>query len=201
MLMTSNSNSKPGATSPNSTAIAIANTTTSNSSNFNTKIVAFNSPMTALEVTQPVQVPDPSPFDPHTVFIHPPFTTFPESNRHPEGLSYNLMTANPEWFLDPYDFISSVSPRPNAVQYPVKLEPPRKKSVMALGVNDVSDSDEPRFRCTFCRKSYSGENGKSMWRRHVTKRHNIVLSSRRDVKKGSQGRRANSKYLFHTQFA
>lgn len=163
--------------------------------------LAFNSPMTELELAQPVQVADPSPLDPHTIFIHPPFTTFPDSNRHPEGLSYNLLAANPDWFLDSRDFICSISARPDAVQYPVKLEPPRKKSVMALGVNETSDSDEPRFRCTFCRKSYSGENGKSMWRRHVTKRHNIVLSSRRDVKKGSRGRRATSTCLLQTQLA
>jgi hypothetical protein len=148
--------------------------------------------MTALELTQPVQPADPSPLDPDTVFIHPPFTSFPDADHHPEGLSYNLMAANLEWFLDPQDFVSSVSSRSDAVQYPVRLEPPRKKSIMALGVHEQGETDEPRFRCTFCRKSYSGENGKSMWRRHVTKRHNVVLSSRREVKKGSRGRHAST---------
>src|SRR5436190_6044314 len=38
----------------------------------------------------PTQVMDPSPNDPHAVFLHPPFETFPDAHLHPEGLSYIL---------------------------------------------------------------------------------------------------------------
>jgi hypothetical protein len=157
--------------------------------------LSFYTPMVVPE-PPPTQTMDPSPSDAYAIFIHPPFTTFPDSHLHPDGLSYAVLAANPDWFLDPHDFISVTSSNPAAIQYPIKLEPPRKRNLKALGSDGVTDGGEPRFRCTFCRKNYAGENAKSMWRRHVVKRHGIVMSNRRDVKKGVSrgGRRANSEY-------
>jgi hypothetical protein len=155
--------------------------------------LSFYTPMAVPEPPH-MQAMDPSPSDAYAIFIHPPFTTFPDSHRHPDGLTYAVLAANPDWFLDPRDFISVTSGSSTAVQYPIRLEPPRKRNLKALGSNGVTESGEPRFRCTFCRKNYAGENAKSMWRRHVVKRHGIAMSNRRDVKKGSSrgGRRANS---------
>jgi hypothetical protein len=155
--------------------------------------LSFYTPMVVPE-PPPTQPMDPSPSDAYAIFIHPPFTTFPDSHLHPDGLSYAVLAANPDWFLDPHDFISVTSSNPTAIQYPIRLEPPRKRNLKALGSDGVTESGEPRFRCTFCRKNYAGENAKSMWRRHVVKRHGIVMSNRRDVKRGVSrgGRRANS---------
>ncbi|KAL4071023.1 hypothetical protein J3A83DRAFT_4095032 [Scleroderma citrinum] len=130
---------------------------------------------------------DPSPSDPNVIFIHPPFVNFPNSHLYPEGLSYSLMAANPEWFLDQSDFISSVSTNPNAIPYPPQLEPPRgwcpakKKDLKALGPDGWPEGEEPRLRCTFCRRTYAGVNAKSMWRRHVYEKHKIAMSNRRDI--------------------
>ncbi|KAI0034275.1 hypothetical protein K488DRAFT_45749 [Vararia minispora EC-137] len=130
---------------------------------------------------------DPSPSDPTAVFIHPPFTSFPEANRHPGGLTYALMAANPEWFLDPSDFISSVSTNSNAITYPTQLEPPRgwcpakKKDLKDRGSGSWPEGEEPRLRCTFCRRTYAGVNAKSMWRRHVFEKHKIAMANRRDT--------------------
>lgn len=157
--------------------------------------LSFYNPMTALDVNNLAQAAaDPSPSDPHAVFIHPPFDEFPESESHPDGLTFALMAANPDWFLDPGDFISPHNsggpskPDTVQVQYPSRLEPPRKRNLKALGADGLTEGGEPRFRCTFCRKSYAGDNAKSMWRRHVVKRHFIAMSNRREVKKGSRGR-------------
>ncbi|KAH0838387.1 hypothetical protein J3R83DRAFT_6693 [Lanmaoa asiatica] len=96
------------------------------------------------------------------------------------------MAANPEWFLDPNDFISSVSTHPDAIPYPPQLEPPRgwcpakKKDLKALGPDGWPEGEEPRLRCTFCRRTYAGVNAKSMWRRHVYEKHKIAMSNRRD---------------------
>lgn len=153
--------------------------------------LSFYSPLTAVEVNNLAQAAaDPSPSDPHAVFIHPPFTNFPDAHLHPEGLTFALMAAKSDWFLDPGDFVSPISPgKPDAVQYPSKLEPPRKRNLKALGADGLTEGGEPRFRCTFCRKSYAGDNAKSMWRRHVVKRHYIAMSNRREVRKGTRGGR------------
>lgn len=157
--------------------------------------LSFYTPMVVPEPL-PMQAMDPSPSDAYAIFIHPPFTTFPDSNLHPDGLTYAVLAANPDWFLDPHDFISVTSSSPTAIQYPIRLEPPRKRNLKALGSDGVTENGEPRFRCTFCRKNYAGENAKSMWRRHVVKRHGIAMSNRREIKKGASrgGRRANSEY-------
>lgn len=146
---------------------------------------------TALEVnsSSAQAAADPSPHDPSAVFIHPPFTDFPDSDLHPDGLTFAILAANPDWFLDPGDFVSPANgggppSKSDAVQYPAKLEPPRKRNLKALGADGLTDNGEPRFRCTFCRKSYAGDNAKSMWRRHVVKRHYIAMSNRREVKRG-----------------
>ncbi|GLB36246.1 hypothetical protein LshimejAT787_0305340 [Lyophyllum shimeji] len=140
---------------------------------------------------------DPSPTDPDVVFIHPPFTTFPDSALYPDGLTYQLMTENPEWFLDADDFISENNTSPNAIPYPPQLEPPRgwcpakKKDLRERGSEGWPEGEEPRLRCTFCRRTYAGVNAKSMWRRHVFEKHKIAMSNRRDNNERPRGRGAN----------
>lgn len=155
-------------------------------------------------LAQPIPVMDPSSLDPHAFFLHPPFTAFPDSHNHPEGLSYALMSLNPEWFLDATDFVSTT---PNtdghhAVPYPPQLEPPRgwcpakKKDLKALGAEGWPEGEEPRLRCTFCRRTYAGVNAKSMWRRHVYEKHKIAMANRREGNdRGRVGRGSNSMYI------
>lgn len=155
-------------------------------------------------LAQPIPVMDPSPSDPNVVFIHPPFADFPNSHLYPEGLSYSLMASNPEWFLDQNDFISSVSMNSSAIPYPPQLEPPRgwcptkKKCLKALGPDGWPEGEEPRLRCTFCRRTYAGVNAKSMWRRHVYEKHKIAMSNRRDNNDRARGGRgAHSELIIH----
>ncbi|KAL6310052.1 hypothetical protein BKA93DRAFT_182203 [Sparassis latifolia] len=127
---------------------------------------------------------DPSPTDPGAVFIRPPFTSFPDAHKYKDGLTYNLMAANPEWFLDPKDFISYIHSDPAAICYPSQLEPPR--GWCPTKKKDVKDKwpggeEQPKLRCTFCRRTYAGVNAKSMWRRHVYEKHKIAMSNRRDT--------------------
>ncbi|KAF4623155.1 hypothetical protein D9613_001896 [Agrocybe pediades] len=130
---------------------------------------------------------DPQPNDPDVVFIHPPFTEFPGATDHPDGLTYALMAENPNWFLDSADFISQPgTDTAGVVPYPPHLEPPRgwcpakKKDLKDRGVDGWPEGEEPRLRCTFCRRTYAGVNAKSMWRRHVFEKHKIAMSNRRD---------------------
>ncbi|KIK71108.1 hypothetical protein GYMLUDRAFT_211006 [Collybiopsis luxurians FD-317 M1] len=148
---------------------------------------------------------DPSPSDPNTVFIHPPFTDFPGSQNFPEGLTFRHLTENPEWFLDVNDYIrvednSSNTPTlvtaqsASLIPYPPHLEPPRgwcpakKKDLKELGPDGWPDGEEPRLRCTFCRRTYAGVNAKSMWRRHVFEKHKIAMSNRRENGDRPRGR-------------
>jgi len=155
-------------------------------------------------VAQPIQVMDPSPTDPHAVFLHPPFTTFSDSHLHPEGITYSLMAANPEWFLDATDFISTTpkTDSRDAISYPPQLEPPRgwcpakKKDLKALGAEGWPEGEEPRLRCTFCRRTYAGVNAKSMWRRHVYEKHKIAMANRREGGDRVRGRTSNSTRVF-----
>ncbi|KAI0715280.1 hypothetical protein C8Q76DRAFT_674814, partial [Earliella scabrosa] len=134
---------------------------------------------------------DPAPGDPDTVFIRAPFTEFPGSSDRKTGLSYNDLAAHPNWFLDTGDFVG-----PNAVSYPPQLEPPRgwcptKKKDAKDG---WKEGEEPRLRCTLCRRTYAGVNAKSMWRRHVYEKHKIAMANRRennDRPGGRGGRGAN----------
>ncbi|KAF9240871.1 hypothetical protein BU15DRAFT_45483 [Melanogaster broomeanus] len=153
-------------------------------------------------LAQHIPVMDPSPSDPNVVFIHPPFIDFPDAHLYPEGLSYTLMAANPEWFLVSSDFLSSVSTNPDAIPYPPQLEPPRgwcpakKKDLKALGPDGWPEGEEPRLRCTFCRRTYAGVNAKSMWRRHVYEKHKIAMSNRRDGNERNRGGRGSNSTLF-----
>ncbi|KAI9445256.1 hypothetical protein H4582DRAFT_903898 [Lactarius indigo] len=137
-------------------------------------------------LTHPLPPMDPTPGEPNTVFIHPPFFDFPDSHLYPDGLTYSVMATNPDWFLDPTDFISTHTPNPNAIPYPPQLEPPRgwcpakKKDLKERGAEGWPDGEEPRLRCTFCRRTYAGVNAKSMWRRHVFEKHKIAMSNRRE---------------------
>lgn len=139
---------------------------------------------------------DPSPSDPDAVFIHPPFIDFPDAYKYKDGLTYNLMAANPEWFLDPTDYIATTNSLPGAIRYPPQLEPPRgwcparKKDIK----EGWAEGEEPRLRCTFCRRTYAGVNAKSMWRRHVYEKHKIAMSNRRDNNE-RKGRGSNSAYM------
>lgn len=137
--------------------------------------------------------PDPSRDDPNVVFFHPPFPTFPVSEKYPFGLTYNILISHPDWFLDAADFVKEDGSNPDGAVYPAELEPPRgwlpqKKEVPPRKANqrkdgdkqDGNDPDETKLRCTFCRRSYSGVNAKSMWRRHVYEKHRIAMSNRRE---------------------
>lgn len=145
---------------------------------------------------------EPQPSDPSVVFIHPPFSVFPDSHLYPDGLTYSLMAENPEWFLDPGDFISPNNTNSIAIPYPPHLEPPRgwcpakKKDLKERGVEGWPEGEEPRLRCTFCRRTYAGVNAKSMWRRHVFEKHKIAMSNRRDGSDRPRGRGANSMSFF-----
>ncbi|PCH33835.1 hypothetical protein WOLCODRAFT_64064 [Wolfiporia cocos MD-104 SS10] len=131
---------------------------------------------------------DPSPGDIGAVFLHPPFRDFPGADRYLDGLTYDLMNENPDWFLDPVDFRHEGNTNPNAIDYPQQLEPGRKKKSTGQ-----ASAEEPRYRCTFCRRSYAGVNAKSMWRRHVFEKHKIGMWNRRDPQDRKGGRNANSK--------
>ncbi|KAF8807502.1 hypothetical protein BYT27DRAFT_6572938 [Phlegmacium glaucopus] len=137
---------------------------------------------------------DPQPTDPTVVFMHPPFKIFPNSHLHSDGLTYALMAENPEWFLDANDFISEHNSNPHAISYPPHLEPPRgwcpakKKDLKERGSEGWPEGEEPRLRCTFCRRTYAGVNAKSMWRRHVFEKHKIAMSNRRDGNDRPRGR-------------
>ncbi|KAG6849871.1 hypothetical protein H0H93_004220 [Arthromyces matolae] len=137
---------------------------------------------------------DPLPTDPNVLFIHPPFTTFPRSSQSIDTLSYQLLVDNPEWFLDAEDFNPS---NPNAIPYPPFLEPPRgwcpqkKKDLRDRGSEGWPEGEEPRLRCTFCRRTYAGVNAKSMWRRHVFEKHKVAMANRRDNNDRPRGRGSN----------
>ncbi|KAF8898635.1 hypothetical protein BD779DRAFT_1431694 [Infundibulicybe gibba] len=140
---------------------------------------------------------DPQPSDPNVLFIHPPFVNFPDSHDHPEGLSYALLAENSEWFLDADDFTSQNNTNPRAIAYPPHLEPPRgwcpakKKDLRDRGSEGWPEGEEPRLRCTFCRRTYAGVNAKSMWRRHVFEKHKIAMSNRREGNDRPRGRGSN----------
>lgn len=132
---------------------------------------------------------DPVPGDPDCVFIKPPFTEYPGSEKQKTGLTYNILATHPDWFLDVNDFIG-----PNAVVYPPQLEPPRgwcptKKKDAKDG---WKEGEEPRLRCTLCRRQYAGVNAKSMWRRHVYEKHKIAMANRRETNDRPGGRGARS---------
>lgn len=156
----------------------------------------------------PLASMDPDPSDPNVVFIHPPFTTFPKDHLHIDGLTFPLLAENPEWFLDAVDFISQHNTNPNAIAYPPHLEPPRgwcpakKKDLRDRGEDGWREGEEPRLRCTFCRRTYAGVNAKSMWRRHVFEKHKIAMSNRRDGNDRPRGRGSGSelcKLVIHLQ--
>src|SRR6266478_702194 len=151
-------------------------------------------------LTHPLPPMDPTLGEPNTVFIHPPFFNFPDSHLYSDGgLTYTVVAVNPDWFLDPADFISMHTSNPNAIPYPPQLEPPRgwcpakKKDLKERGADGWPDGEEPRLRCTFCRRTYAGVNAKSMWRRHVFEKHKIAMSNRRE--NADRSRKANRMYL------
>ncbi|KAJ6610098.1 hypothetical protein B0H10DRAFT_446864 [Mycena sp. CBHHK59/15] len=140
---------------------------------------------------------DPLASDPNTVFIRHPFEKFPDQELYPEGLTYTALAENPNWFLDPDDFVCENSTNPAAIPYPAALEPPRgwcparKKDLKDKGPEGWPDGEQPRLRCTFCRRTYAGVNAKSMWRRHVFEKHKIAMSNRRNDMERPRGRSSN----------
>jgi hypothetical protein len=137
---------------------------------------------------------DPTPGDEDAVFIHPPFTDFPDAHKHKDGLTYNVLAANPNWFLDISDYQTVNGGSSDVIKYPTQLEPPRgwcpaKKKELKDG---WPEGEEPRLRCTFCRRTYAGVNAKSMWRRHVFEKHKIAMSNRRADAGDRKGRGSNS---------
>ena len=83
------------------------------------------------------------------ICLHPPFTS---------EISYEVLSHNPGWFLDPSDFIPN-----GGVPYPDILVPPPK-------------GDEAR--CTFCRKKWEGAGSGVCWREHVAAVHGIEVGSK-----------------------
>ena len=146
---------------------------------------------------------DPTPADPNAVFLHPPFTNFPNAEKYSQGLTYTVMADNENWFLDPQDFVSPVNNSPNAIPYPAQLEPPRgwcpakKKDLKERGGEPWPEGQEPRLRCTFCRRTYAGVNAKSMWRRHVYEKHKIAMANRRDTANPDRSRRRAGNSAFY----
>ncbi|KAG7450409.1 uncharacterized protein BT62DRAFT_1072490 [Guyanagaster necrorhizus] len=146
--------------------------------------------------TSPPLTLDVSEKDPDAVFIHPPFESFPGAETFPEGLTYTLMTEHLDWFLDPKDYLPLEGPRfkPDAIPYPPYLEPPRgwcpakKRDLKDKGLDGWAEGEEPRLRCTFCRRNYAGVNAKSMWRRHVFEKHKVAMSNRREGCERPRGR-------------
>ncbi|KAJ7631107.1 hypothetical protein FB45DRAFT_557164 [Roridomyces roridus] len=132
---------------------------------------------------------DPTPSDPDAIFLRYPFPD------HPEGITYTSLAENQSWFLHPDDYRSESSP--DATPYPTELEPPRgwcpakKKDVKEKGAEGWPDGEQPRLRCTFCRRTYAGVNAKSMWRRHVFEKHKIAMSNRRTENERPRGRTSN----------
>lgn len=145
---------------------------------------------------------DPTPDDADAVFIHPPFTDFPDAHKYKEGLTYSVLAVNPDWFLDSNDYQQLNGVNLEGTKYPPQLEPPRgwcpaKKREAKDG---WAEGEEPRLRCTFCRRTYAGVNAKSMWRRHVFEKHKIAMSNRRENAE-RKGRGSNSKSCSSRKFA
>ncbi|KAK0465204.1 uncharacterized protein EV420DRAFT_1513302 [Desarmillaria tabescens] len=146
--------------------------------------------------TSPPLTLDVSEKDPDAVFIRPPFDSFPGADTFPEGLTYTLMADHPDWFLDPKDYLPLEGPafKPDAIPYPPYLEPPRgwcpakKRDLKDKGPDGWAEGEEPRLRCTFCRRHYAGVNAKSMWRRHVFEKHKVAMSNRREGCERPRGR-------------
>ncbi|KAJ6604753.1 hypothetical protein DFH09DRAFT_321034 [Mycena vulgaris] len=140
---------------------------------------------------------DPLPTDPETVFLRYPFTSFPDQDLYPEGVTYTTLAENPNWFLDPEDYVFENCKNPDAIPYPAALEPPRgwcparKKDLKEKGPDGWPDGEQPRLRCTFCRRTYAGVNAKSMWRRHVFEKHKIAMANRRNDMERPRGRNSN----------
>lgn len=159
----------------------------------------------SMNSAQGQKLPDVSYSDPDATFIRYPFTSFPDSELHPEGLTYNLLADNPEWFLDSADFRTDTDNDPKKIAYPQILEPPRgwcpirKKGPHDKQIN-ANEDDAPKLRCTFCRRSYAGVNAKSMWRRHVLEKHKIPMSNRRDGPHEGGGRGRSSSSANSTSF-
>ncbi|KAH9944114.1 uncharacterized protein BXZ73DRAFT_39621 [Epithele typhae] len=130
---------------------------------------------------------DPVLGDPDAIFIRPPFTDFPGAASVKDGLTYNILAENPDWFLLVDDFLG-----PDAHRYPTQLEPPRGWCPKKAEQVTWPEGEEPQLRCTLCRRKYSGINAKSMWRRHVYEKHKIAMSNRRETGSGGRGRATNS---------
>ncbi|KAJ7492523.1 hypothetical protein FB451DRAFT_959693, partial [Mycena latifolia] len=141
---------------------------------------------------------DPLPTDPDVFFLRYPFTSFPDQDLYPEGVTYTALAENLNWFLDPEDYVYENCKNPNAIPYPAALEPPRgwcparKKDLKEKGPDGWPDGEQPRLRCTFCRRTYAGVNAKSMWRRHVFEKHKIAMANRRNDMERPRGRNSNS---------
>ena len=69
---------------------------------------------------------------------------------------------------------------PGSMKFPDNLDPPN-------GLDTL--------RCLFCEKQYSGVNARSMWRRHVSQKHDVVLSGTKTMSAlpRSRSRKALSK--------
>ena len=80
------------------------------------------------------------------ICLRPPFAS---------EISYEVLSHNPGWFLDPNDFIHN-----GEVPYPDILVPPPKGD---------------QARCTFCRRKWEGKGSVECWRSHVVAVHGIAV--------------------------
>ncbi|KAK0245869.1 hypothetical protein EDD85DRAFT_36270 [Armillaria nabsnona] len=173
-----------------------ANLTNSNLTGSRNRYLNSTRQQNRASASSPPLTLDVSEKDPDTVFIHPPFDSFPGADTFPEGLTYTLMADHPDWFLDPRDYLPLEGPclNPDAIPYPPYLEPPRgwcpakKRDLKDKGPDGWAEGEEPRLRCTFCRRHYAGVNAKSMWRRHVFEKHKVAMSNRREGCERPRGR-------------
>ncbi|KIY43719.1 hypothetical protein FISHEDRAFT_28951, partial [Fistulina hepatica ATCC 64428] len=108
---------------------------------------------------------------PGSAIIRRPFSHYPGAP-HPNSapLTFEMFHANPNWFVVVEDFLmtNGHATVPDAEAYPESMMPSRGWP--------PKDQPHMRVRCTFCHKDYGGPNAKSMWRRHVTEQHHVVLA-------------------------
>lgn len=77
-----------------------------------------------------------------------------------------------------------------SMKFPENLDPPNGLETL---------------RCLFCEKQYSGVNARSMWRRHVSQKHDVILAGAKIIaaavprarsRKSSKGFKPCTPFLF-----
>ncbi|KAH8110659.1 hypothetical protein DFH11DRAFT_1494724, partial [Phellopilus nigrolimitatus] len=126
----------------------------------------------------------------NAIVIYHPWTNFPNSKAYKGQLTYALLAANPNWYLDEDDFKKLPgAERSGNHLFPSTLEPARGWNKKGEdGFTIMEKGEYKKFRCVFafCDKNYGGVNAKSMWRRHVLEKHKIPMPNKRDGTAGSR---------------